>query len=301
MNRLGFNTGLVHFPTTLLAQCDAAISHKQAVNAPHGKNLVGSYYAPLRIVVDPDVLATLDDWLLPDGMGEIVKHALCQDSVLLEMLDDHGGPLDDPNFLERVIRRTIELKCTVIDVDPKEKREAVVLVYGHTLGHPVEAISHRPGSLCCLSHGQAVAIGCVVAARVSAAMGLCEPSVVGRTVALCEKYALPTKIPADQSVDRIMEKLPYNKTYTREGTVMALLEATGRLFDVDANYLLPVDDAVIRRALLDTMAPAGTIIRGAGSSGNLRRNRVSHDALVMAADHPTPGAGWAGDSALHDC
>ena len=113
------------------------------VNAPHGKNLVGSYYAPIRIVVDPDVLQTLDDWLLPDGMGEIVKHALCQDAELLRMLDDFDGPLTDPDFLEAVVRRTIELKCQVIDIDPKEKREAVVLVYGHTLGHPIEAISHR--------------------------------------------------------------------------------------------------------------------------------------------------------------
>jgi len=79
------------------------------VNAPHGKNLVGSYYAPIRIVVDPDVLQTLDDWLLPDGMGEIVKHALCQDATLLKMLDDYDGPLTDPAFLERVVRRTIEL------------------------------------------------------------------------------------------------------------------------------------------------------------------------------------------------
>merc|ERR1711907_479304 len=247
--------GLIHFPTTLLAQCDAAISHKQAVNAPHGKNLVGSYYAPIRIVVDPDVLQTLDDWLLPDGMGEIVKHALCQDATLLKMLDEYDGPLTDPAFLERVVRRTIELKCQVIDIDPKEKREAVVLVYGHTLGHPIEAIIHRPGSLCCLPHGQAVAIGCVVAARVAVKMGLCDHAVIQRTVDLCKKYELPTVVPADQSVDRIMAKLPYNKTWTQEGTVMALLEDIGRLFNVDQSYLLPVSESVIREAVTETMAP----------------------------------------------
>ncbi|KAH8063768.1 shikimate 3-dehydrogenase [Aureococcus anophagefferens] len=252
--------GLVHFPTTLLAQCDAAISHKQAVNAKHGKNLVGSYYAPIRIIVDPDVLATLDDWLLPDGMGEIVKHALCQDAELLHMLDDYDGPLLNPAFLEKVIRRTIELKC--------------------------QAISHRPGSLCCLSHGQAVAIGCVIAARVAVKMGLADPDVIKRTVDLCEKYHLPTQIPPDQSVDRIMAKLPYNKTWTQEGTVMALLESTGRLFNVDATYLLPVDDATVREALEETMAPRGAVIRGAGSSGFLRRSKVSETELRNAADRP---------------
>ena len=105
--------GLIHFPTTLLAQCDASISHKQAVNAPHGKNLVGSYYAPIRIIVDTDVLQTLEDWLLPDGMGEIVKHALCQDVDLLHYLEEYEGPLEDPVFLDYVVRRTIELKCEV--------------------------------------------------------------------------------------------------------------------------------------------------------------------------------------------
>ena len=83
------------------------------MNAPHGKNLVGSYYAPIRIVVDTDVLQTLEDWLLPDGMGEIVKHALCQDVDLLHYLEQYDGKLNDPVFLDYVVRRTIELKCEV--------------------------------------------------------------------------------------------------------------------------------------------------------------------------------------------
>lgn len=199
------------------------------------------------------------------------------------------------------MRRTIELKCQVIDIDPKEKREAVVLVYGHTLGHPVEAISHRPGSLCCLSHGQAVAIGCVVAARVAVKMGLCDHGVIKRTVDLCAKYHLPTQIPPDQSVDRIMAKLPYNKTWTKEGTVMCLLESTGRLFNVDRNYFLPVSDEVIREAVAETMAPVGTVIRGSGSSGFLRRNKVSANDILEAADKQVPGAGWSGDGAPHAC
>ena len=217
------------------------------------------------------------------------------------MLDDYDGPLLNPAFLEKVIRRTIELKCQVIDIDPKEKREAVVLIYGHTLGHPVEAISHRPGSLCCLSHGQAVAIGCVVAARVAVKMGLCDNAVVRRTIDLCAKYELPTQVPADQSIDRIMAKLPYNKTWTKEGTVMALLEGVGKLFSVDQQYLLPVEDAVIREAVVETMAPPGTVIRGAGSSGFLRRNKVSKNDILEAADKPVPGAGWTGDGAVHAC
>ncbi|KAJ8599110.1 hypothetical protein CTAYLR_006343 [Chrysophaeum taylorii] len=295
--------GLVHFPTTLLAQCDAAISHKQAVNAPHGKNLVGSYYAPIKIIVDPDVLQTLEDWLLPDGMGEIVKHALCQDDLLLQMLDEYDGAMSDPDFLERVTRRTIELKCEVIDVDPKEKREAVVLIYGHELAHAIETVSHRPGSLCCLSHGQAVAIGCVVSARVSVALGCCDPSVIQRTIDLCEKYHLPTRIPPDQSIDAIMKALRKTKIYTAEGCQFALLERIGRLFNVDMEYHLPVSDDVIRAATQETMAPPGTVIMGVGSSGFLRRKKVSKNDLIEAADNNVPGSGWTLEqgNAPHAC
>lgn len=283
--------GLVHFPTTLLAQCDASISHKQAVNAPHGKNLVGSYYAPLRIVVDPDVLATLEDWLLPDGMGEIVKHALCQDESLLEFLESYEGEMSDPDFLEEVLRRTIKLKCDVIDLDPLEQREGAVLIYGHTAGHPIETASHRPGAQCCLSHGQSVAIGCVVEARVGAALGTCAPSFVARTIAVCEKYHLPTQMPPDLTVDLIMAKMPFNKTWTAEGTYMTLPERAGKLYNVDGEWLLPVGDAVVAQALRDTMAPPGTAIRGSGSSGFLRRSRLT--ASPEAAADQEPGAGWA--------
>ena len=97
-----------------------------------------------------------------------------------------------------------------------------------------------------------------MAARVAVKMGLCDAFVITRTVALCRKYELPVQIPADQSADRIMAKLPYNKTWTKEGTVMCLLEGVGRLFNVDQQYLLPVSDAVIREAVVETMAPPGT-------------------------------------------
>uniref|UniRef100_A0A7S2B695 3-dehydroquinate synthase C-terminal domain-containing protein n=1 Tax=Florenciella parvula TaxID=236787 RepID=A0A7S2B695_9STRA len=264
------------------------------------KNLVGSYYAPIRIIVDTDVLQTLEDWLLPDGMGEIVKHALCQDVDLLTYLEEYDGALNDPVFLDYIVRRTIELKCEVIDIDPKENKEAVVLIYGHTLGHPIESISHRMGTACCLSHGQAVAIGCVIAARVAFLMGLAEESIIERTEQICAKYDLPYLIPADQSVDRIMSKLPFNKTWTKEGTMMALIERPGKVFNFDGHFKCPVDDATIRRAVEQTMAPFGTIIKGSGSSGALRKNKLSNGDLAsstittpIGSPMEKPGEGWA--------
>lgn len=233
------------------------------------------------------MLQTLEDWLLPDGMGEIVKHALCQDVELLEYLEAYEGDMADPDFLEYVVRRTIELKCEVIDLDPKEHKEAVVLIYGHTLAHPIESISHRMGTMCCLSHGQAVAIGCVLAARVASDMGLCADELVERTESLCAKYKLPYLIPSDQSTERIMAMLPFNKTWTKEGNMMALVERPGKIFNFDGQYKCPVSNEVIRRAVEATMAPFGTMIKGSGSSGTLRKNKLSNPALMKV-----PGAGW---------
>lgn len=188
------------------------------------------------------------------------------------------------------------------------------------LGHAIETVSHRPGSLCCLSHGQAVAIGCVVSARVSVALGCCEESVIQRTIDLCEKFQLPTQVPPDQcvesaatsgyqrlvrrSIDAVMKALRKTKVYSAEGCQFALLERIGRLFNVDAQYHLPVSDDVIREATVATMSPPGTVIQGVGSSGFLRRKKGSKaDTVQSTADKKQPGAGWTIEvgHALHAC
>src|SRR5205814_5580669 len=111
---------LIHVPTTLMAQCDAAISHKQAINGNRGKNMVGGYYAPRMVAVDVEVLATLSSRRLRDGMAEAIKHALAQDPAYVEMLLSNPADLDDLDFLEAVIRRNVELKCDLVRADPKE-------------------------------------------------------------------------------------------------------------------------------------------------------------------------------------
>lgn len=245
--------GLVHVPTTLMAQCDAAISHKQGVNGSRGKNLVGSYYAPRRIVVDIDVLATLDDRLIEDGLAEVLKHALAQDPGYLDFLLSYRGEMRDPGFLERVVRRNIELKCALMAVDPQEHREGMVLQYGHTVGHPVEYLSGYE-----LTHGQAVAIGMVAAARVARLMGACDDSLLAVTERLIAKYRLPSRIPAGIRPADVLEAMRYNKRYLVEGTRMALLSAPGKLWSVDGEYAIPVSDAVLERALRECAAREAT-------------------------------------------
>ncbi len=239
---------LVHVPTTLMAQCDAAISHKQGVNGSKGKNLIGSYYAPKRIVVDPDVLSTLENWRIDDGMAEVLKHGLAQDSAYLDFLLSWDGDTRDPAFLQRVVERNIELKCDLMAVDPQEHGPGMVLQYGHTAGHPIEFLSGYS-----LSHGQAVAIGMMVAARVSRILGACDDSLVQMHERLISKFNLPTRIPAGIRVPDVMEGMRYNKRFLMEGTRMALVSGPGRLWSVAGDHAIPVSDTVLERALRATL------------------------------------------------
>lgn len=240
--------GLVHAPTTLMAQGDAAISHKQGVNGARGKNQVGSYYAPRRIVVDLDTLQTLEDRWLEDGLAEALKHALGQDAGYLDLFLSHDGPVRDGAFLERVVRTNIRLKCALMAVDPKEHAEGMVLQYGHTAGHPVEYLSGYT-----LGHGQAVAVGMMVAARVARLLGACGDDVVALHERVLAKYHLPTRIPKGLQEADVLEAMRTNKRFLVEGTRMALVSAPGRLWSVDGDYAIPVSDAVLARAIHETM------------------------------------------------
>ncbi len=236
--------GLIHLPTTLMAQCDAAISHKQAINGYRGKNMVGSYYSPLSVVADVEVLATLPDRLKGDGIAEAIKHALGQDPAYVELLMSHQGEVNDPDFLEQIVRRNVELKCGLATSDPKELREAMILQYGHTVGHPIEHLSGYS-----FYHGESVAIGMMVAARVSRLLGGCTDELVETHGRLCDRYGLPTTIPRSIHVGDILESMRYNKRYLTEGTRMALLTDVGRLWHVDGDYAIPVSDTVLEQAI----------------------------------------------------
>lgn len=236
--------GLVHVPTTMMAQCDAAIGHKQGVNGKHGKNHIGAYYGPIRIAVDVTVLSTLEDWLIPDGLSEVIKHALGQDPEYLEYLLDYDGDLHDPDFWEHVVRRNIELKCELMATDPKELREGMVLQYGHTVGHPIEYLSGYD-----LNHGESVAIGMMVAARVAKILGGWDDELVELHEHVIQKFDLPTEVPDDIQVDDILAMTRYNKRYLTEGTRMALVDEPGHIWSIDGDYAIPVSDDVIREAV----------------------------------------------------
>jgi 3-dehydroquinate synthase len=159
----------VQVPTTLTAQLDAAIGGKTAVNLPEGKNLVGTFAQPRAVLADLDTLSTLDDRAYRSGLAEMAKYALTLDEELLRRLEADPAPIlrRDPEALEDAIARCVAAKARTVAADERDAGARLVLNYGHTLGHALERLDAFAGR----THGEAIAIGMVFAARLAESRG----------------------------------------------------------------------------------------------------------------------------------
>ena len=219
----------IQVPTTLLAQVDAAIGGKAAVNLPEGKNLVGTFSQPRLVLADVDTLATLSDREFRSGMAEVTKYALTLDLELLDMLERDPGAIlaRDPATLERLVARCVSAKARTVAQDERDDGRRLVLNYGHTLGHALERLDAFAGR----SHGEAVAVGMVFAARLAETRGMTSDGLAARTARLLASFGLETDgaLPAP---DEILAAFRLDKKY-RGGVRFVLLEDVGRPVIVD--------------------------------------------------------------------
>ncbi len=183
----------VQVPTTLLAQVDSSVGGKTGIDHPKGKNLIGAFYQPRLVLIDVDTLATLDQRQFRAGIAEVIKYGVAVDRPFFEFIESHCAEIlaMDPDVLIEIIHRSCRLKAQVVELDEKEAGLRAVLNYGHTLGHAFESLSGYRG----LVHGEAVAIGMVLAARVSLAEGFCGREELSRISALIARCGLPVEIP----------------------------------------------------------------------------------------------------------
>lgn len=217
----------VFCPTTLLGAVDAAIGGKTGINV-EGKNLVGTFSHPARIVIDLDVLEALPQELRAQGMAEVLKAGLIGDPALVEVLERAGPGAD----LEEIVHRAVAVKTTVVAEDFREAGRRAILNYGHTIGHAIEVATG-------ISHGEAVAIGMVAAGAVSAARaGFSESA---RVTAIIRHLGLPTSIEFD--VERVVDLIGLDKKRDADGLNMVLLEAIGR------PIVVAVEDDAVRIGL----------------------------------------------------
>lgn len=182
---------LVQIPTSLLAMVDASIGGKVAVNHREGKNLIGAFHQPRAVVADLSLLQTLPPRELTSGWAEVLKHALIADADLLAEVEDGAGKLLalDPDAMTALVGRSVAIKAAVVSADERESGPRMLLNYGHTIGHGIEAATAYGSYL----HGEAVSIGMTAAVRLSQWMGLVDEATVRRQDALLERFGLPLR------------------------------------------------------------------------------------------------------------
>lgn len=203
---------LIQIPTTLLAMVDSSVGGKTGINHATGKNLIGAFYQPPLVVIDPTLLRTLPERELTSGWGEIIKHGVIQPSTpdgergdLLEFLNrnrDRLLRLDEPT-MTYAIRRNVALKAAVVAADERESGIRAYLNFGHTLGHAIEAAGYRH------LHGEAIAIGMRAAAELGVATGTCDRDFAETLAALTGGYGLPTE--TDAEPERVMQLIQSDK------------------------------------------------------------------------------------------
>lgn len=196
---------VVQVPTSLLAMVDSSVGGKTAVDLPAGKNLVGAFWQPKAVVADVRCLATISPELFRDSCGEVIKHGVLADPVLLdELLERPLTEAEDEGRLARVVARNVEIKRDVVDADERERGLRQTLNLGHTIGHAIEAASDFS-----LGHGTCVAIGLCMMARACAARGWCAPACAERIVACVKAHGLPTT--TDVATERLMDYVAHDK------------------------------------------------------------------------------------------
>jgi 3-dehydroquinate synthase len=236
--------GLIHIPTTSMAQVDAAIDFKQAVNASFGKNLFGSYYAAQTIIIDPKVLLSLPQRNLYDGFSESIKHALTQDPDFLKYLSENSTCMHDVNVLEEIVRRTLALKVPLLSGDITDDYNEMIPQYGHSVAHAIEHLSGYE-----LYHGEAVSVGMCVVAEISHLMGMASKETVDAHYKICEQYRLPTQVPADISPEDVCTTIRYDKHYLWGSPHMSLVIEFGKCWEENKTYGLPVDYELVKQAV----------------------------------------------------
>jgi 3-dehydroquinate synthase len=218
---------LVQVPTTLLAQVDASVGGKTAVNHPRGKNLIGTFYQPRLVWIDPAVLATLPPRGRRSGMAEVIKVAAIRDAEFFAWLEQNAerALALEPGPLAHAIERACEIKAGVVSQDERETGLRALLNFGHTLGHAVENASGYGR----YQHGEAVAIGMVFEGRLAEARGLAPAGTTERVERLLARVGLPTRVPdLAKERDSYLRALAVDKKGQGGKVALVVLRGIGR-------------------------------------------------------------------------
>ncbi|MGH8033333.1 MAG: 3-dehydroquinate synthase [Luteimonas sp.] len=217
---------VVQLPTTLLAMVDSSVGGKTAVDLPQGKNLVGAFHPPRAVFADTATLRTLPVRELRAGFAEVIKYGAIADAAFLDWLDGNARALldGDTAALAEAIARSCRHKAAIVERDPFEHGERALLNFGHTFGHAIETELGYGG----LNHGEAVAVGMVLAARLSARLGLATDTDTQTLRAVLQRFGLPVALPAGLVPQALLAHMRLDKKAQSSGLRFVLWDGIGR-------------------------------------------------------------------------
>ena len=209
----------VQLPTTLLADVDSSVGGKTGINHPRGKNMIGAFHQPSAVFIDPAALQTLPERELAAGMAEVIKYGVIRDAEFFRFLEERAAGVRglQADAIQHVIVRCCEIKADVVAADEREGGVRAILNYGHTIGHALEAIT----GYSFYRHGEAVAIGMNLAARLACRMGMISDAIVNRQARLLREFGLPVE-PGSVDKDKLIAALRGDKK-ARAGRVRFVL------------------------------------------------------------------------------
>ncbi len=213
----------IQVPTTLLAQVDSSVGGKTAVNHPLGKNMIGAFYQPKSVLIDLNVLSSLSEREFISGLAEVIKYGIIYDESFFKWLEENAERLQqrDSDALTYVIKRCCEIKAAIVARDEKEANMRMLLNLGHTFGHAIETHMGYGNWL----HGEAVAVGMMLAAKTAHLMNIASLETLNRVEALIQKYQLPTETPEQMHYADFISHMKRDKKVSA-GTLRFILPTT---------------------------------------------------------------------------
>ena len=232
----------IQIPTTLLSQVDSSVGGKTGVNHPLGKNMIGAFYQPKAVFADTAVLATLPPRELSAGLAEVIKYGLLGDRLFLAWIETHLAALMalDADLMADAIAQCCAMKAAIVSDDEREAGGRALLNLGHTFGHAIEAHQGYGSWL----HGEAVAVGLIMAAHCSAELGLLSLDDVSRVTRLCALAGLPTQPPKGMRPGDFLTHMAVDKKNQDGRLRLILMRQLGDAY---------IEDAVNERALMATL------------------------------------------------
>ena len=203
-------------PTTLLAQVDSSVGGKTGVDLPQGKNLVGAFYQPELVIIDTDILTSLPERIFNDGMAEVIKYGCIANPDILNMI----AQPDFKSNMQHIVYECVRIKRDVVQQDEHDTGLRMILNFGHTIGHGAEKVGHFTE----LTHGQAVAIGMVQAAKLGAKLG--ETDYTQQITEICQAHELPTQLP--YPIEEVYAAMLHDKKRAGDSINMILVHPMGK-------------------------------------------------------------------------